>query len=133
MKLKLLLTYPIVLCAFLLMDGLWLGVIAGETYNRALGPLLRDDFLLWPATLFYLIYTLAICHLVVFPQRSQDKALSVLCSGGLLGLAAYGAFDLTSYAIIKDWPLPMTLIDMAWGTFITASCSLVGWLFVKKL
>jgi uncharacterized membrane protein len=35
-------------------------------------------------------------------------------------LAAYAAFDLTSPALLRDFPLRVALLDLAWGATLSA-------------
>jgi uncharacterized membrane protein len=54
--------------------------------------------------------------------------------GGALGLVAYGTYDLTNYATLKNWPLTVTLVDLTWGAAVTAAGATIGyfisnWLF----
>lgn len=117
--------YFAVLLAFALLDGLWLGAIAMDWYSEAFGTLLRNDFITWPWVVFYLIYSAIVVFLGVCPSR-QDSFPLVLARGASLGLAAYGTYNLTGYAIITDWPLGMSLIDIAWGTSATALLAICG-------
>jgi uncharacterized membrane protein len=47
-------------------------------------------------------------------------------SGALLGLVAYGTYDLTNQATLKDWPWVVTLTDLAWGAFVTGAAAWVA-------
>lgn len=120
----------IVLC-FGVMDAIWLGVIASDIYQQEMQGLLRSEYPLWPWVSFYLIYAFSICILAVEPSAKALTSSSTLNTkaitgaafrGFVLGLAAYGAYNLTNYAILASWSLKISLIDWAWGCFIT-SCS----------
>ncbi len=112
-------TYLITLVTLLVLDGVWLGVVSRGFYRKYLDFLMRDGFVWWPAVLFYFIYSAAICILVVWPYSSKGVAYS-LGLGAVLGLAAYGAYDLTNHAIVKNWPWQVTLVDLVWGMLVTA-------------
>jgi uncharacterized membrane protein len=112
------------------MDGVWLGLLAKDSYTEALGGMLRDSYPTLPWLVFYCLYSLAAVHLVVIKNLSNSKK-SVLFDGAVLGLAAYGAYNLTNYAILANWPLGITLMDWAWGTSVTALSSLAGWSGVR--
>lgn len=124
--------YGASLLAFLLLDGIWLGVIARETYTTALQGWLRQDFAVWPWIMFYLVYGVAIVHLVVAPHYAKHSGLPVVISGAVLGMAAYGAYNMTNYAILADWPLAISMKDWVWGTVVTVLSSWFSWKMVKR-
>lgn len=105
-------------------DLLWIGVIGNGFYKSQLGSLMRPD-VVWPAALlFYVIYVLAIALFVLSPAFAhQSSLLQVAVMGALFGLAAYATYDLTNLATLKDWPLALTLVDLTWGSFVTALTS----------
>jgi uncharacterized membrane protein len=119
-----------ILC-FGVMDAIWLGVIADEVYKQEMQGMLRVEYPVWPWVSFYLIYALSITILAVQPSFNnlanvaiqRSKVIPVVAFRGFfLGLAAYGTYNLTNYAILANWSLKITLIDLVWGCFITA-CS----------
>ncbi len=105
------------------LDLLWLGVVARGFYQRHLGYLMRPDIRWAPAALFYLIYVAALVVIVVLPAVEKQSFGRAVLMGGFLGLAAYGAYDLTSLALIKDYPLAAAIVDLAWGTILSAVVS----------
>lgn len=115
------------LVAFLALDALWLGVVARGFYARQLGEMLRDDPRWGAAVLFYLIYVAGVVVLAVLPAlelRSPGRALAL---GALLGLVAYAAYDLTNLATLKGFPIRMVVVDLAWGTVLTAVVAWAGY------
>lgn len=123
---KIAIAYGAILISYLILDALWLGVISKSHYQEAIGHLMRKQYPVAPWVLFYVMYAAAILYLVVWPNQSQS-ILTILTSGAVLGMASYGAYNLTCYAILKDWPLNITLMDWAWGTFITAVTASAGY------
>ncbi|MFT7258543.1 MAG: putative membrane protein [Glaciecola sp.] len=122
----------IILC-FGAMDAIWLGVIADEIYQQEMQGMLRLEYPVWPWVSFYLIYALSITILAVQPSfnnlsnpllQTSKVILVVALRGFMLGLAAYGTYNLTNYAILANWSLKIALIDWAWGCFITL-CSAI--------
>ena len=113
--------YAITTMVFLLIDMIWIGVVAKNFYPRTIGHMLRD-IVNWPAALiFYLMYIGGILLFVLVPAiRSGSKIYHVALRGGLLGLFAYGTFVLTALALLEGWPVIVTIVDMAWGTILTA-------------
>jgi uncharacterized membrane protein len=121
------------LLTFLALDLTWLGVVAKGFYNAQLGHLMRPN-VIWPAALlFYVIYVAAIVVLCVEPAVERKSLGRAVFLGAVFGLAAYAAFDLTSLALLKDFPTPVVFVDLAWGTVLTASVSAAGYLAAQRL
>jgi len=104
-------------------DLVWLGGIARGFYQRQLGHLLRPDVQWVPAVLFYLVYVAAIVVFVAAPAAERQSIGRALGYGAFFGLAAYAAFDLTSLALLREFPLAVALVDLAWGSLLTATVS----------
>jgi len=103
-----------------ILDGLWLGLVARGFYRQQLGDLMaaRPN---WPvAGLFYLVYAFGVTYFIVNPAIAEDRPVSALWRGALLGLLAYGAYDLTNLATLRNWPVTLTVVDLLWGTLMTA-------------
>lgn len=131
-SLRLLGVYAITLGAFLALDALWLGVIARGFYKRQLGFLLADEVRWGAAALFYLLYVAGVLIVVVLPHQ-QGPLLRTALLGAVFGLCAYAAYDLTNLATVARWPVQVTVVDMAWGTVLTAATALAGGLAARWL
>lgn len=105
------------------LDLVWLGVVARDFMQRQIGYLLRPDIQWVPAVLFYLIYVAALIVFVVAPALERESAGRALLLGAFFGLAAYAAYDLTALALIRDYPMKAALVDLAWGTSLSALVS----------
>lgn len=116
--------YAVAVASFLVLDGLWIGVVASGFYKKQLGYIFTDHVNFVAAAAFYLMYAAGLVYLVIEPNLG-NSLLKVFFTGALVGLMAYGAYDLTNQATIKDWPLTMTVVDMLWGTFVTGAVSVV--------
>lgn len=117
-----------VFLTFLILDALWLGLIAKDFYQSQMGDLMKTNINYFPAVFFYALYSAAIVYLVIFPNEAQQNALiSVALSGVILGMAAYGTYNFTNLAVIKDWPVTATFVDWTWGMFVTATSALGGY------
>ena len=127
---KFLIAYAATAVVFLGLDFVWLSYAGERIYRPALGGLMADRPNLPVAALFYLVYTAGI---VVFAVGAGDRRdlISVAVLGAFLGLLAYGTYDITNLSTLRGWPVHLTLIDMAWGTFVTATASLAGALAVR--
>jgi uncharacterized membrane protein len=126
---KALFAYTGTLLAFLVLDGLWLGVLMAPTYRALLGSLMLDQPLLAPAVAFYLLYVFGCVMFVVLPANTWRRAA---CLGALLGLVAYGTYDLSNWATLKGWSSQLALMDMAWGAFATGVACSVGYWVARK-
>lgn len=112
---------------FLVIDAIWLGLIAASFYRRELGELMLDQPRLDIAALFYVGYTFAVVLLAAAPAARSGSLSQALLYGAVLGLAAYGTYDITNFATLKNWPETMVLVDMAWGTVLTATAAAAGY------
>lgn len=122
--------YAVTLLVFLAMDAVWLGFIGGPFYTAAIGPLLAEQFRVLPAALFYLLHITGILVLVL-PRarpvaRERGGLWAAFLYGAMFGLCAYGTYDLTNHAVLKLWSWQLTLIDMAWGAFVTGTTASAG-------
>lgn len=118
---------------FATIDTLWLGTMAPRIYRPLLGDILIDNFRIAPAIAFYAFYAVGLTIFAVEPAHRSGVWTTALIWGALFGLFAYGTYDLTNYATLRNWGLKITLIDMAWGTFVSALGAVLafhfsGWL-----
>ena len=113
-------------------DMVWLGVIAKSTYANAMGLLLSPSPNLWAAAAFYLMFPVGLLIFAVLPQADSPVWKAALL-GALFGFFAYSTYDLTNLAVVKDWPLGLTFIDMAWGTLVSGISATVGKLALDYL
>jgi uncharacterized membrane protein len=128
--------YLCILIPLVLIDALWLSLMGG-TYRQWLGHIFAPSFSFGPVLVFYPLYALGLYVFVVLPAISAvgigTVDIAFLCKiflkGALLGLIAYGAYDLTNQATLRDWPVVVSVIDMAWGAFVTGSASAIAVVF----
>lgn len=117
-------TYISSLISLVLIDSVWILFIAKKFYAEHMGFLFSKTINLAPVMVFYPLYAVGIVFLVVLPSQSW---VEVLWKGALLGLVSYGAYDLTNHATIPNWPVVMTIVDILWGTFVTAATALIAY------
>jgi len=126
-------TYLIATCVFFGMDMLWLGVIAKNVYRAQMGHLLRES-VNWPAAMtFYLLFIGGVLYFSVLPALRQESFQVALLNGVLFGFFTYMTYELTSLAVIKDWPLPIVFIDTLWGMVLSGTVAVVTYLIVQKI
>ena len=119
--------------AFGALDAFWLGVIAKDFNAKALGPMLADPINVPAAAAFYGIYTTGIAHFATAPGLREGSVGQAAAQGAALGLVAYATYDLTSLAVIEDFPAEMVVPDIAWGTFVTAASAAAATAIVKAV
>jgi len=120
------------LLSFLLIDGIWLTVVAKNFYAKYLGYLMAKTPNLAAAGIFYLIYIFTLVVLVISPALQKGSLITAVLTGALFGLCAYATYDLTNLATIKGWPLLVTIVDLAWGTFVTGTVAGISFFILSK-
>ena len=103
---------------FLILDGLMLTFHMQPLFRRALGPQLLDQIRMIPAVAFYAAYIAGLIYLVSFPALKTGSAIVI--PAAIIGAMAYGTYEFTSYAIMRDWNATLVANDLIWGTFLTA-------------
>jgi len=117
--------------AFTLVDLFWLVKVAPKLYRKHIGHLMAEKVNRVGALLFYVIYIVGLVLFVIQPH--QDHLLLGILYGGTFGLVTYATYDLTNLATLKAWSVKITVIDLVWGTLVTAFTSglvivVLGWL-----
>lgn len=116
--LKYLGVYLAVFVVMVVIDMVWLRLIAVQWYADGMGPLLTNSPNLWAAAAFYLLFPAGLLIFAVFPA-ADAPLLKAVTMGALFGFFAYATYDLTALAVIKGWPVGLTFLDMAWGTLVS--------------
>ena len=120
---KILMSYFIVAGTMVVLDAVWLGLVAPSFYKKHIGHLMSTQPNWIAAGLFYLLFIAGLMFFVVYPLRESATLLKVGLSGALFGLITYATYDLTNNATLKDWPVIVTIVDMLWGSVLTAGVS----------
>ncbi|WKZ83280.1 MAG: DUF2177 family protein [Acidimicrobiia bacterium] len=113
--------FAVALPVFFAIDMVWLGLVAKGFYRRQLGALMRTDVNWAAAIVFYLLFILGLVVFVVAPAVDAGSWTEAVWRGALFGLVTYATYDLTNLATLRDWPLPMSLVDLAWGAVLASS------------
>lgn len=125
--------YLITFISFLLVDMVWLVFIARKLYQTTLGHLMSPT-VNWPAALlFYVLFIIGLLFFVVHPALAQESLRYALTAGALFGLITYATYDLTNLATLKDWPILITIVDLAWGTTLSALTSALSFWAIQHL
>ena len=122
----LIISFIFVSIIFLIIDVVWLSITVKSLYRPALGNLLQDKPVMWAAVLFYIIYMIGLALIILKPALANDSILQALWTGVVFGVVAYGTYNLTNMATIKNWSASIVWVDMLWGGFLTGFSSAVG-------
>jgi uncharacterized membrane protein len=125
--------YAVAFTSFLVIDLLWLGVIARSFYRSELGHLMRGDVIWAAAVAFYVVFVLGIVVLVVWPAMEHESLGNALLLGALFGLVTYAAYDLTNLATLEGFPLRMVVVDMIWGMALCTGISGITYLASTRI
>jgi uncharacterized membrane protein len=127
--------YLVILVAFVIIDAIWLGLVAKGLYQDAIGALMASTPNWVAAGLFYLLYPIGLLVFAIGKQdiRGQDRAGRIAARAALFGFMAYMTYDLTNLATLRDWPVGLSVIDMLWGAALSAISASLGWLTMRKL
>ena len=121
------LIYLITLITFLIIDGVWLYIMNSRFYAPKLGDIIGPDVMLLPAFIFYLLIALGAVIFIIVPSKDWWSGWMLFWRGGLLGVVAYGTYDLTNQALVANWPTIVTIVDMSWSFVLMGSvCFIVG-------
>jgi uncharacterized membrane protein len=130
---KVMAPYLAVLVVIVVLDALWLGVVAKPMYRNAIGHLMADEPRLWAGALFYVIFAVGLMMFVVLPVGATAGWGKTALTAGLFGFIAYATYDLTNLATLKQWPLWLSLVDLAWGSAVSAAAATAGSAVLKWL
>ena len=118
---------------FLAIDMVWLLWLGRGFYVSEIGDLLRQPPNFGAAGAFYILSVTGLMLMVIWPAVQAQSVQQALVQGALLGLIAYGTYDLTNLAVMKGFTTKIALIDMIWGTVLTASvATLTTWIGTLK-
>lgn len=124
--LKYLAVYGAVFITMLVIDIIWLRFIAVSWYEEGMGSLLAESPNLWAAAAFYLIYPLGLVIFAVLPGEGSAGLMKVALMGAMFGFFAYATYDLTNLAVVRNWPIGLSLLDIAWGSLLSGVAAAAG-------
>jgi uncharacterized membrane protein len=130
---KIIASYLLTAMVFLVIDLIWLGLIAKNLYRKYLGSLMSESVNWAAAFLFYLVFIAGIFIFVINPSIEKESAVRAAGMGALFGLVTYATYDLTNYATLKGFPLNIVIIDMIWGMVLTSAVSLAGYYITRQI
>lgn len=110
---------------FLIIDMIWLGIVAKDFYNNQIGNLMKKSVNWTAAIIFYVIFVLGLVFFVIYPGIDGGSLKDVFVRGAFFGLVTYATYDLTNLATLKSWPLRLALVDVLWGTVLGSLVSVI--------
>lgn len=127
------LLYAATAIVFLALDAVMLKTVLRPVFERQIGNWLLDDIRFGPAIGFYLLYVAGILWFVSLPALRASDPMQALVGGVFLGALAYGTYEFTNYATLRDWSWNMVAIDLTWGAILTGFSAWAGVVITRAL
>ena len=118
---------------FLAVDYVWLSQVATRFYFDRIGHLLMERPNMGAAAAFYLIYVVGIVIFAVGPALKNESFAYAVMYGAMFGFFTYATYDVTNYATLRDWPVIVVIVDIAWGTVLGAFSAGMGYLISRQI
>lgn len=125
--------YVATLIVFAAIDAIWLTQVGPSLYRPIIGDILAPQPRMTPAVIFYLLFIAGIVYFAVAPALASGQWQDALVKGALFGFFAYATYDLTNQATLSVWSTKITLLDMAWGTFLSGVSATGGYLITSAI
>lgn len=125
--------YVIAFIIFLVIDAVWLGLVAPKFYKAQIGHLMAEQPNLIAALIFYLVFIVGVVYFVINPAIEAQSLSRAIIGGLLFGFVTYATYDLTNLATLKDWPITVTIVDLIWGSFLSTTMGVLTYLIYNWL
>ena len=125
--------YLITATVFLVLDAVMLKTVMKPLFEQHIGDWLLDEIRLRPAIIFYLFYVAGVLWFVSVSALRSEVSVNALIGGAILGAMAYGTYEFTNYATLRDWSLQMVAVDVTWGAVLTGFSAWVGVTLTRAL
>lgn len=125
--------YAVAVVAFLVVDGAWLMVVMKPLFVDMLGDMLRQPIRIGPAAGFYVVYVMGVLFFAVAPALATGRWQDAAIRGVILGLLAYGTYDMTNLSTLSGYKASIAFLDTAWGGAVTGFTAVVGLLAARML
>ncbi|WP_120503867.1 DUF2177 family protein [Sulfitobacter mediterraneus] len=130
---KILVLYLSTALVFFAADAVGLRMLIKPVFDRHIAHLYADPFRVVPAAVFYLGYVAGVLWFVALPALRDGDPIAALIGGALLGLMAYGTYEFTNYATLRDWSMTQVLVDSLWGAVLTGFSAWAGVMITRAL
>lgn len=121
------------LAVLVALDAVWLGLVATTFYQSQIGHLMAAQPRLGVAAVFYLLFLVGLVIYAVRPALAAGSAARAVALGAGFGFFTYMTYDLTNLATLRDWPLTVVLVDIAWGTGLSAASAWGGYQAARRV
>lgn len=125
--------YGVTTLVLVVLDLLWLGVVAKAYYTQAIGHLMADKPYLPAALSFYALFPVGLMVFAVVPFGAPGGWRKALLLAALFGFFTYATYDLTNLATLRKWPASLALLDIAWGIFVSMVSAAAGWATLDRM
>lgn len=126
-------TFLTMMIVMIVLDFVWLSVIAQPMYQHGIGHLMAKQPNLLFAGLFYLVYVVGLIFFTIKPYAAKKCVYKTTLSAAFFGFFVYASYDLTNLALLMNWPVNLAVIDVAWGVFISSFSATLGKYVLDKL
>ena len=133
MQFQYVVAYLAAAAVFLIVDALWLGFVAKAFYQQRLSGHLKSRPNLGAAAAFYLVYVCGVVLFAISPALGTGSWETAFLYGLLFGFFCYATYDMTNLATLRDWPVAVVIVDIAWGTLITGLTAVTGYLAASAI
>ena len=123
--------YLVAFGVLLVIEGTWLAVIAKDFYQSEIGFIMTDSPKIIPTVLFAVVFIAGLVFFVINPALAKDSWKYALLAGLFFGLVSYSTYDFTNLATLQDWPLKVSVVDLIWGSSMTAMVSTITFFIIK--
>ncbi|GER06946.1 hypothetical protein GCM10007972_10800 [Iodidimonas muriae] len=130
---KIIILYAATTVIFFALDAIGLRLLIKPVFDQHIAHLYADPFRVIPAAVFYLGYVAGILWFVSVPALQKGDPMAALIGGVLLGLMAYGTYEFTNYATLRDWSINQVATDMLWGGVLTGFSAWAGVFIIRVL
>ncbi|MGR3572787.1 DUF2177 family protein [Brevirhabdus sp.] len=118
---------------FLALDFIGLRFLIRPLFEAHIDDMLRDRPRLGAAAVFYLFYIAGLIYFVSWPAMREGTIPALFVTGALFGALAYGTYEFTNFATLRDWSPSMVALDLGWGALLTGFSAAAGVLVARAL
>ena len=85
------------------------------------------------AIAFYVVYAIGLTVFAVGPGLRNGSWSTAVLYGAMFGFFAYATYDLTNWATLRNWPVAVVFVDIAWGAVVSGASATLGFLLSRWL
>ncbi len=123
---KFLPAYFITMVTMFVLDLIWLSMLAKPLYQQGIGHLMAGEPKLIYAGIFYVVYVFGLMRYAIVPNIALKGIKATFIAAATFAFFVYASYDFTNLALLKDWPLPLSIIDIVWGMLLSGVSASAG-------